>query len=87
MLLALVCVLPVLLQLMGPIYLVGALLLNGLFLRDAVAIWRNPVEQNVWRLFKFSLLYLALLFLAMGLDGLFYTAPANVADFTWRLPF
>ncbi len=86
-LLALVCVLPVLLELMGPIYLVGALLLNGLFLRDAVAIWRNPVEQNVWRLYKFSLLYLALLFLAMGIDGLFYTAPAGLVDFALRLPF
>ncbi len=86
-LLALICVLPVFLQLMGPIYLAGALILNGLFLRDAVAIWRDPVEQNVWRLYKFSLLYLALLFLAMGIDGLFYSAPAGLVDFVVRLPF
>jgi len=70
-LLMLICIMPALLSLLGPVYLVQALLLNGVFLWQAVDIWRAPTEANVWRLYKFSLLYLALIFLAMGVDKLF----------------
>ncbi|MCB0132690.1 MAG: hypothetical protein KDD78_17630, partial [Caldilineaceae bacterium] len=86
-LLLLMSIAPVFLQLMGPIYLVAALALNGVFLWQAVAILRAPVNNNVWRLYKFSLLYLALLFLAMGVDKLFYTVPATLADISIHLPF
>lgn len=72
-LLALISLAPALLLFFGPIYLVAALALNGLFLWQATDIWRSPNVANIWRLYKFSLLYLALLFLAMGLDNLFYT--------------
>lgn len=80
-------VLPVLLVQLGPVYLVLALALNGIFLWQAVAIWRNPTNANVWRLYKYSLLFLALLFVAMGIDHLFYTMPAGAAYFHLRLPF
>jgi len=82
-LLLLISVLPVFLQLLGPVYLVLALALNGVFLWQAFAIWRNPTNANIWRLYKFSLLYLALLFLAMGVDHLFFTIPASALNFAW----
>ena len=86
-LLLLFSVLPVFLRLLGPVYLVQALILNGVFLWQAVAILRNPSNGNIWRLYKYSLLFLALLFMAMGIDHLFYTMPADVITFHWRLPF
>lgn len=78
---------PYFLFLLGPIYLVAALLLNGVFLGMAIAIWRQPSNAAVWSLYRYSLIYLALLFLAMGIDHLFYQAPATLMDFHWRLPF
>jgi protoheme IX farnesyltransferase len=86
-LLLLISILPVFLYLLGPVYFVLALILNGVFLWQALAIWRRPTNAHIWRLYKFSLLFLALLFLAMGFDNLFYTVPATVVDFSWQLPF
>jgi protoheme IX farnesyltransferase len=86
-LLLLISVLPVFLLWLGPVYLVLALALNGIFLVQALDIWRKPTNANIWRLYKFSLLYLALLFLAMGVDRLFYTVPADAVNFVLRLPF
>jgi protoheme IX farnesyltransferase len=86
-LLAIISLAPAFLQLLGPIYLVAALILNGIFLKQAWDIYRTPSNTVVWRLYKFSLLYLALLFLAMALDHLFYPLPAGLADFHLRLPF
>ena len=85
-LLLLMSLAPAFLLFMGPLYLLAALALNGVFLWQAVAIWRTPTNQNIWRLYKFSLLYLALLFLAMGVDGLFYAAPATLPDIHFHLP-
>jgi protoheme IX farnesyltransferase len=79
-LLAIVSIAPALLQLLGPLYLVAAVALNWVFLRQAWAIWRTPNNQTIWRLYKFSLLYLALLFFAMGLDRLFYTVAATTPN-------
>jgi protoheme IX farnesyltransferase len=84
-LLLLISLAPVFLGLLGPVYLVLALILNGVFLRDALAIWRRPGAAHIWRLYRYSLLYLALLFLAMGIDHLFYTPPATLVDLHWRL--
>ena len=70
-LLTLICIMPVFLNLLGPVYLVQALLFNGIFLWQAFDIWRSPTDVNIMRLYKFSLLYLALIFLAMGVDQLF----------------
>ena len=86
-LLLLISILPVFLQLLGPVYLVLALILNGIFLWQAIDIWRKPTNANVWRLYKFSLLFLALLFLAMGIDHLFFTIPPDAINFTWSLGF
>jgi heme O synthase-like polyprenyltransferase len=52
---------------------------------QAIDIWRRPSNTYIWRLYKFSLLFLALLFLAMGLDRLFYHVPSGAIDFVWRL--
>ncbi len=86
-LLLLMSIAPALLLLLGPVYLVSALALGGVFLWQAIDILRKPTNVNIWRLYKFSLLYLALLFLAMGVDRLFYTPPAALANFTISLPF
>jgi heme o synthase len=86
-LLLLISVLPVFLRWLGPVYLVQALILNGIFLWQAIDIWRTPSNVNIWRLYKYSLLYLALIFLAMGIDRLFYTVPADAVNFVLRLPF
>ncbi len=85
-LLFLICLMPAFLGLLGPLYLVSALVLNGIFLKQAIDLWRNPTEGNRLRLYLYSLLYLALLFLAMGMDGLFYEVSATVPDIHWRLP-
>ncbi len=82
-LLLLISTVPVFLRLLGPVYLVASLVLNGIFLWQAVQIWSSPTNANVWRLYKYSLLYLALLFLAMGVDGLFFTIPADMLEFSW----
>lgn len=72
MLLLLICIAPVFLQLLGPVYLVFALILNGIFLKQAIDLQQQPTDANRLRLYLYSLLYLALLFLAMGIDGLFF---------------
>jgi len=71
-LLALISIVPVFLALLGPVYLLGALILNGLFLLYAIDLWREPTNTKTWRLYKYSLLHLALLFLMMGIDNLFF---------------
>lgn len=55
-------------QLMGWIYFVSALALNGLFLWLAFVLARDKGKAAAKRLYKFSQLYLALLFLAMVID-------------------
>jgi protoheme IX farnesyltransferase len=65
--------LPVLTGAFGVLYLLSALALNGLL---AWGVWRIPAAARAgapwsgpaWWLYKFSLLYLALLYLAMALD-------------------
>jgi heme o synthase len=86
-LLAIVCIVPFFLHLLGPVYLIASVILNGIFLWQALQIWGHPTNANVWQLYKYSLLYLALLFLFMGVDGLFFTAPTFTQTFSLRLPF
>ena len=62
-------VLPFAFGALGPFYLVSALALGALFLVDVVRVMRAEVwNKPAWRLYKFSLLYLALLFAAMVVD-------------------
>ena len=58
---------------MGLIYLASALALNGVFTAWAVKLHRDPTTRRAWGMFRFSIYYLALLFLAMALDQLITT--------------
>lgn len=60
--------LPVIFGLMGIVYAGAALLLGGLFLYRAVQLLLAPGAAAAWQLYKYSLLYLALLFVAMVPD-------------------
>lgn len=55
---------------MGGIYLILAALLGAIFLYYAWRTWKVGNQAAVWGLYKYSLLYLALLFGAMVLDRL-----------------
>ncbi|MBE7474718.1 MAG: protoheme IX farnesyltransferase [Anaerolineae bacterium] len=61
-------VLPFVAQVMGWLYLLGAVALGVPFLYLAWALWRNYQKSSSKKLYKFSQLYLALLFLLMALD-------------------
>jgi len=54
---------------LGPIYLAAAGLLGALFIAEVVQVMRAEMfNKAAWRLYKFSLLYLALIFAAMVVD-------------------
>lgn len=59
---------PFLLKMTGPLYLVGALLLGGLFLASAIIFSRNLTVASARRLFYYSILYLPLLMGLMVVD-------------------
>jgi len=56
------------LHIMGPLYAGAAAILGGIFLYDAVRMWRTPGRAWARRTFKFSLLYLALMCILMVID-------------------
>jgi protoheme IX farnesyltransferase len=56
------------LQAMGLIYLLLAVVLGVIFMRYAWNVWRAGGQGHTWALYKYSLLYLALLFSSMVLD-------------------
>jgi protoheme IX farnesyltransferase len=61
--------LPVAIGAFGVIYLVAAVVLNGILLRGVLQVRRNvEATAPAWSVYKFSLLYLALLFAAMVVD-------------------
>jgi protoheme IX farnesyltransferase len=59
---------PVGLGVFGPVYGVAALLLGAVFAWAAFRLWRETTKARAVLLFHYSLLYLALLFVAMALD-------------------
>jgi protoheme IX farnesyltransferase len=61
-------VLPFAIKMSGWIYLVCALVLDGVFLYYAWQVWKNYSEAISKRTFAFSILYLALLFAALLVD-------------------
>ena len=71
-----ITLLPFLFRFLGPIYLAGALVLGAIFMRDALRLWREAGIGSAWKLYKYSLLYLALLFAAMVLDAIVMRAIA-----------
>src|SRR5690242_771954 len=52
----------------GPFYLACALVLDGVFLGYAVAIYRNYSDALARRTFRYSIFYLAMLFAALMID-------------------
>jgi len=54
---------------LGVIYYASAVGLGGMFIGYAYQLWRNPDGTPPIRLYKYSLLYLALLFVSMGVDA------------------
>lgn len=58
---------------MGWIYLASALLLGGIFIAYAVALERDPSDEVAMRVFRYSISYLGLLFLAMAVDAVVLT--------------
>ncbi|HEX9373198.1 MAG TPA: UbiA family prenyltransferase, partial [Roseiflexaceae bacterium] len=61
-------IMPTPLGMFGLPYLLMAIGLGTLFLRYALRLWRAGTTAAAWGLYKFSLLYLALLFAAMVID-------------------
>jgi protoheme IX farnesyltransferase len=61
---------PVALGALGPLYFAAALVLGAGFLRGALVLRREATSARAWRLFKFSNIYLALLYAAMVIDRL-----------------
>jgi protoheme IX farnesyltransferase len=64
---------------MGPIYLVAAVVLGALFLRQAYNLWRRGSSEEestagAVRLYKYSISYLTLLFAAIAVDAIVMTA-------------
>jgi len=55
---------------LGFIYLGSAVVLNGAFIAMGFNLYRNPNTKRAWSLFRFSILYLALLFAAIAVDVL-----------------
>jgi heme o synthase len=62
--------LPVLWGPLGRLYAAVAVTSGAWFIIGAVQLWRRPTTQATWRLYRYSLLYLALLFVAMVIDRL-----------------
>jgi protoheme IX farnesyltransferase len=54
---------------LGPIYAAAATGLGAFFIYRAWELWKRPASVSPIELYKFSLLYLALLFVAMGVDA------------------
>ena len=55
---------------MGALYVLAAVALGAVFLRRAVQLWRDTKPAVAIRLFRYSIVYLALLFAAVAVDRL-----------------
>ncbi len=53
---------------LGGVYLVSAIILNGIFLALAVRLLRDPSKRIARQMFFYSLWYLALIFAAAVVD-------------------
>ena len=71
--LAATSLLPTLIGTAGWLYFAAALVLSGIFVRDAWQLYRKPSDRLAMRLFKFSILYLFALFAAILADHLLMT--------------
>ncbi|HRQ95451.1 MAG TPA: heme o synthase [Candidatus Accumulibacter phosphatis] len=66
--LAAVTVVPYLIGMSGLLYLAVAVVLDGIFLAHAWTIWRNYSDLAARKAFRWSIIYLALLFAALLID-------------------
>jgi protoheme IX farnesyltransferase len=55
---------------LGAIYLIAALALGAVFIHRAWQLWRDARPAVAMRLFRYSIVYLALLFAAIAVDQL-----------------
>jgi protoheme IX farnesyltransferase len=62
--------LPAVLGGLGSLYLGAASVLGSVLLWQALRLHRVPGARSAWRLYRYSLVYLALLFVAMAVDRL-----------------
>ena len=65
-------IMPTPLHMFGIPYMLMAIALGALFLRYAIRLLRDRTTASAWALYKFSLLYLALLFAAMVVDRVLF---------------
>ncbi|SFD36066.1 heme o synthase [Pseudoalteromonas denitrificans] len=68
LLLTLVCIVPYLIGMSGHFYLVSAMILNGIFLYKATKLKLSGNCDSAMDLFKFSIIHLMLLFIALFID-------------------
>ena len=60
--------LPYVYQMSGLLYLVSALILGGMFMAYSVALYKNYSDELAKKTFRFSIIYLSLLFAALLID-------------------
>ncbi|MFD3006589.1 heme o synthase [Thermus tengchongensis] len=65
---ALISLMPLLLGELGLVYFFLSLALNALLILKSLALYRQPERRTAVSLYKYSMLYLALLFVAMAVD-------------------
>ena len=70
-LLIIVTLLPVMIGMCGPIYLVGVMLLNLRFLYWAIVLYKKPQPKTAILTFKYSIYYLLGLFILLLIDHYF----------------
>ena len=70
--LCIVTILPYITQMSGLIYLVGCTALNTVFMYYAIEIYRNYSDQLARNAFRYSILYLALLFVTLLVDHYYF---------------
>jgi protoheme IX farnesyltransferase len=68
---ALISSMPLLQRQVGPMYLVGAVALNALLILRSLQLYQRPDRPHAVTLYKYSMVYLALLFLVMAFDRSF----------------
>ena len=68
-----VTIMPTPLQMLGMAYLVMASVLGLVFAYYAIQLYRQGTTASAWGLYRFSLLYLALLFGAMVVDRVYFS--------------
>lgn len=71
-LLCVVSVLPYLVGMSGLFYLTGAMLLGARFLYWAIVLYRHEAARNAMLTFRFSIIYLMMLFLCLLVDHYWY---------------